>query len=299
MSDFPLPAKRDVRRSFERAAPTYDGAALLQREVCERIFQRLDYIKIDPRRILDIGCGTGYGAAKLMERYARASVTGIDLAHAMLSLSARRNAPRSLLRRLSLQASRYHGVCADAEALPVTSASCELFFSSLTLQWCDPQRFFTEAWRVLAPGGLLMFSTFGPDTLKELRAAFANIDARPHVNPFLDMHDVGDLLLGAGFADPVMDMEIITLTYADLKAMLSELKSIGAHNVMPGRRAGLMGRDAWQRLVARYEAYRKDARLPATFEVVYGHAWKLAAAKRNRDDGRQVIDFHPAQKAGR
>jgi malonyl-CoA O-methyltransferase len=295
--DLLLPDKRDVRRSFNRAADTYDSAALLHREVCGRIFERLDYIKLAPRRVLDLGCGTGFGSAKLLARYPEAQIVGLDLAPAMVRHARERNAAPGLMQRLMGKTRRYRGLCADAEALPLMPGSTELVFSNLTLQWCDPSRFFNEAQRVLAPDGLLMFSTFGPDTLKELREVFGALDEHPHVNAFLDMHDIGDLLVNAGFGDPVMDMEIVTLTYADLKTLMIELKSIGAHNVLPGRHAGLMGRNAWQRIVSGYEKHRRDGRLPATFEVVYGHAWKPQQAPRKREDGRQVIEFRTYPKA--
>lgn len=180
-------------------------------------------------------------------------------------------------------------ICADAEALPIADASVDFVLSSLTLQWCDPQIVAREVARVLRAEGLFMFTTFGPDTLKELRTAFRDVDGHAHVNTFVDMHDIGDMLVEAGFADPVMDQEVITLTYADLKMMLRELKGIGAHNVMPDRPAGLMGRQRWQRMLDAYEAFRKDDRLPATYEVVYGHAWMPEFAKRKTTDGAQKI----------
>jgi len=142
---------------------------------------------------------------------------------------------------------------------------------------------------VLKPGGLVMFTTFGPDTLCELRAAFRAVDDKPHVNTFVDMHDIGDMLLATGFADPVMDQEVITITYSELKTMLRELKGIGAHNVLPDRDGGLMGKGRWQALLAAYERYRVNGKLPATYEVVYGHAWKPALAKRRTIDGQQAI----------
>jgi malonyl-CoA O-methyltransferase len=149
-----------------------------------------------------------------------------------------------------------------------------------------------EVFGVLKANGLFMFTTFGPDTLKELRKAFRAIDDKPHVNQFVDMHDLGDILLNAGFADPVMDQEVVTLTYPSLMPLLKELKGIGAHNVLEGRGHGLMGRARWLKMVAAYEAFRRDDRLPATYEVVYGHAWKPAAPKRKTIDGAQAIDLH-------
>jgi malonyl-CoA O-methyltransferase len=296
MSNTPLPDRKHVRRSFERAASTYDAAAALQREVCDRVMERLDYIKLEPRHALDLGCGTGYGTAKLAARYPEAQIVALDLAATMLPIAMKAGAPEGWAKVSSwFQSPRRHAVCADGEALPLAHASMDMVFSSLTMQWCDPKRLFAEARRVLTPGGLFMFSTFGPDTLKELRDVFASVDSLPHVNSFVDMHDLGDELVHAGFADPVMDMEVITVTYADLKTLLLELKAIGAHNVLPGRERGLMGRRRWERLVAEYDKLRDGGRLPSTYEVVYGHAWKPLQDKRKLDDGRQVIDFLPAR----
>ena len=141
-----------------------------------------------------------------------------------------------------------------------------------------------------------MFTTFGPDTLKELRQSFRSVDDKPHVSDFVDMHDIGDILVQAGFADPVMDQETITLTYLDLKTMLRELKGIGAHNILPGRNSGLMGKTRWQVLQTAYEKFRLNDRLPATYEVVYGHAWKPAFSKRKTIDGEQAIDLAEFKK---
>jgi malonyl-CoA O-methyltransferase len=163
-------------------------------------------------------------------------------------------------------------------------------WSSLALQWVgDLQASFKEIRRVLKPGGLFIFASFGPDTLQELRAASSGVDGHHHVNRFIDMHDVGDALVHAGFSNPVMEMEQITLTYDDLPALLRDLKAIGAHTVLEGRREGLMGKSAWQQLRRNYDKYRQDDRLPATYEVVYGHAWSERAQKL--EDGRQIIEF--------
>lgn len=292
--------KRLVRRAFERAAASYDQAAVLQREVADRMLERLDYIKLDPTRILDAGAGTGYGARLLAARYPRAQLVALDLAHPMLQ-TARGAQPRwkRALPMLGGSGTRY--VCGDVDHLPLTASSMNAIWSSLTLQWCnDPEKTFREFYRVLAPGGLLMFSTFGPDTLKELRQAFAGIDGYTHVNRFVDMHDLGDMLQYAGFSAPVMDMELITMTYADVKTLLRELKDIGAHNVTAGRNHGLMGKARWRSMVAAYERLRQDGRLPASFEIVYGHAWVGEQKSRRIDDGRQVIEFQIAnRKAGR
>jgi malonyl-CoA O-methyltransferase len=285
MDEAMLPAKRDVRRAFDRAAGTYDGAAVLQREVCARLLEHLDPIRLAPRRAVDLGCGTGHAFDSLAKRFPAAAVVGIDIAPAMLA----RARARSRWWRGLLGGRRPALVCADAERLPLASSSVELVFSNLALQWCEPSRVFAEAARALAPEGLLLFSTFGPDTLRELRAAFAEADAAPHVNRFADMHDLGDALVGAGFADPVMEMERITLEYDSVLAIARDLKAIGAVNSLPSRARGLSGRRRWQRMTQAYERHRRDGVLPATWEVVYGHAWKVPP--RRLADGRQVIDF--------
>jgi len=287
MAEAPALEKRAVRRSFERAAPHYDEHAVLQREVCARLLEHLDPMRLDPKRIVDLGCGTGAAFEALARRFAGAGIVGIDLAHAMLARASRR-APW-WKRALRIPAARL--VCADAERLPLAAASAQLVFSNLALQWCRPEAAFAEAARVLDVGGLFLFSTFGPDTLRELREAFRATDGEPHVHTFIDMHDLGDALVHAGLADPVMEMDIVTLEYATVEDVARDLKAIGAHNALERRPRGLAGRGAWRRMAERYESLRRDGALPATYEVIYGHAWKVPA--RTLADGRQVIDFRP------
>lgn len=299
VEDFMLD-RAEVRRAFDRAAAGYDAHAVLQREVCDRLLERLDFINITPQSILDLGAGTGYGLQHLRTRYPSAHLLGLDLSPAMLQC-ARAKFPAPLWHQRvvscftanSLASQAF--VCADMERLPFKPNSFDLIWSSLTLQWAnDLESTLRDCHRSLAPGGLMMFATFGPDTLKELRAAFANIDSIPHVNRFADLHDIGDMLVNTGFANPVMEMEMLTLTYHDLKALMIDLKGMGAHNAAVARRRGLMGKSAWQKLEQEYECHRIEARLPATYEVIYGHAW--AGDKTRREDGRQVIEFNIAQR---
>ena len=285
MNDAFTPDKRQMRRSFDKAAPTYDQAAVLQREVCTRALERLDLVKLDPGAIVDAGCGTGFAAQSLRKRYPQATLVGLDIAPAML------HASRSRIPgwRKWIGSSREVFVCGDNERLPIRSGCVDMLWSNLAFQWAgDLTVVFAECQRVLRPGGLLMFTTLGPDTLKELRTATAG-DGKIHVNRFIDMHDIGDMMIGAGFADPVMDMEYLTLTYADVRTLMRELKAIGAHNVALGRNRGLTGRGAHEELERRYEVFRRDGRLPATFEVIYGHAWK--PQPRLGPGGRPVIDI--------
>lgn len=288
--------KHLVRLAFERAAPSYDAHAVLQREIADRMLERLDYIKHQPQVLLDAGSGTGHATRLLRARYPQATIVALDLAMAMLEIA---RPPQNLWQKLR-HATPWHSVCGDIDHLPLKTSGVDMVWSSLALQWCDDLNLsFAELYRVLAPGGLLMFATFGPDTLKQLRAAFADVDDYSHVNRFVDMHDIGDVLLGAGFSAPVMDMEYITLTYADLKTMLRDLKGIGAHNVTGGRNPGLTGRARWAALEAGIERFREAGRLPATYEVIYGHAWvneKTRPAPPGAE-GYSVVHIHRREGA--
>jgi len=256
--------KRLARRAFERAAGTYDDAAVLQNEIGDRLMERLDYIRLQPRRVLDLGSGTGVFTRALIKRYRKADVVALDIAQPMLQRVKQR---AGWLRKPGC-------VCGDTESLPFADDSFDFIFSNLMLQWCtDLEATFVELRRVLAPGGLLMFTTFGPDTLMELRASWEAVDGYTHVNSFIDLHDVGDSLLHTRWAEPVMDSERITVTYRELRTLMQDLKHIGAHNVTSGRPRGLTGKRRLQRLVEAYEPFREDGVLPASYEVVYGHAW--------------------------
>ncbi|GJL75180.1 malonyl-ACP O-methyltransferase BioC [Nitrosomonas sp.] len=274
MSDAYWLDKRQLRSAFERAATSYDQAAVLQREVSDRMFTRLEYIKYVPDTILDAGSGTGYGTQRLSVRYPKSRLVAVDIALAMLQSA--RPVTTGWQRFWPFQKKQTQYLCADMERLPVKDESVGMVWSNLALQWCnDLDKTFREVNRILKTDGLFMFSTFGPDTLQELRQAFGHEDAFIHVNRFIDMHDIGDLLVHNRFATPVMDMEYITLTYDDVMRVMRDLKAIGAHNVTQGRRQGLTGKMRWKKVIDRYETLRSKGKLPATFEVIYGHAWKL------------------------
>lgn len=277
MSGFSID-KRQARRTFARAADTYDAAAVLQHEIADRMLERLDYVRLQPGRILDIGCGTGRASEALLRRYPKAEVVALDFSLPMLEHARRRG--RWLRRPRCL--------CGDMDQLPLGAQSFELVFSSAAIQWsADPAAALAEMHRVLRPGGLLMFSSFGPDTLHELRAAWAAVDGAPHVHPFIDMHDYGDMLVGAGFADPVMDVERLTLTYSNTDALMRDLKAIGANNAASDRMRRLTGRARLRALTDAYERFRDSSgRLPASYEVVYGHAW---GAEQRREAGGVLV----------
>jgi malonyl-CoA O-methyltransferase len=269
-----------VRRSFGRSARGYDAAAVLQARVRDELLERLDIVRLEPAAVLDLGAGTGHASIALKRRYRAGQVIALDLAEGMLREAGRR---QTLLRR-------FRRVCGHAAALPLRTASVDLVFSNLMLQWCqDPDAVFGECRRVLRPGGLLTFSTFGPDTLVELRRAWAAADTHTHVNRFIDMHDLGDALLRAGLAEPVLDVERFTLTYADVRDLMRDLKSIGAHNANAGRARGLTGKAALAHMTAAYETLRHDGRLPATYEVVYGQAWCPVPAPRGKGTAGEVV----------
>lgn len=275
--------KARVRASFDRAAQTYDAAAILQKLVCTEMLSRLDLVKIKPQVILDAGCGTGHGSFALQRKFGRAQVVSLDIALGMLQKTYQQ---QPLLSRFFKQKNL---ICADIEQLPIAKSSLGMVWSNLALQWCnDLDGAFNQIARVLQPNGLLMFSTFGPDTLKELRTATNN--GNTHVSRFIDMHDIGDALTRAGFSSPVLDIENFTLTYDDVKALMRDLKAIGAQNATEGRARVLQGRGFLQQLAQNYEQFRVDGKLPATFEVVYGHAWK-SEAKQDLGIGVSPITF--------
>lgn len=260
--------RRQMRAAFDRAATTYEAAAVLQKEVSVRLLERLDFVRLTPQDVLDAGAGTGLVSEGLARRYRQARILALDISLPMLEVSRRRSS------RLDRWQGRRLFVCADAEKLPLASDCVDLIVSNLMLQWCnDLDLALAELRRALRPGGLLMFTTFGPDTLKELRASWLDVDGYSHVNAFIDMHDIGDALMRAGFREPVMDREDLMLTYPDVPSLMRDLKALGAHNVTVGRPRGLTSPHRLARVTAAYEAHRVDGRLPATYEVLYGHCW--------------------------
>lgn len=269
--------KARVRASFNRAANSYDAAAVLQKQVREEMLDRLSLINIAPKVIVDAGCGTGLGSFSLQRKFKSAQVVSLDIAFKMLQKTVQQQPfLQKILHKQQL-------VCADIESLPITNNSINLLWSNLALQWCnDLDAAFNEVARVLQPNGLFIFSTFGPDTLKELRAASSN--GHTHVSRFIDMHDIGDALTRAGFSAPVLDVEHYTLTYDNVKGVMQDLKSIGAHNATFGRNRGLAGKGFLQNLTQNYEQFRTQGKLPATFEVIYGHAWRSTSMRSAGQD---------------
>lgn len=264
-----------IRKHVERASETYDGSAVLHERVRQQLVDRLDWIGFTPETVLDLGCGTGHGAAALAARWPEARVVALDSSPAMLHLARHRDG-----------APRIEFLCADAESIPLPDAGVDLVFCNLMLPWCeDLDAVFTEIARVLRPRGLLTFTTFGPDTLAELRAAWREADGAVHVHPFTDMHDIGDGLIRTGLSEPVLDVCRFTLTYPDLRALMRDLKAIGSQNAAADRPRGLTGRGRLRAATEAYEEFRADGVLPASYEVVFGQAWRPIERPDREQDG--------------
>lgn len=272
------------------------GADFLRREIAARMHERLQLVKVAPARVLDAGCGAGHDLVRLQQDYPAAQILGLDAAHAMARVAGKAapapGALNQLLGRLLPAKAGIDVLCGDFGNVPLAPNSVELVWSNLALHWHpQPDRVFTEWRRILRVEGLLMFSTFGPDTLRELRAAFGAVDESPHALPFVDMHDFGDQLVEAGFSTPVMDMEVITVTYDTPAALLADVRALGG-NPLATRGRGLMGRAARQRLEQALEAQRgPDGKLALSFEVIYGHAFR--PAPRLTRAGEAIIRFQP------
>lgn len=279
----PIDATR-LRRAFGRAADSYDTVATLQREVEARLLEQLEALgERKPERVLDLGAGPGRAALAMRERWPKAQVLALDFALPML----RRVAERKPWWKPGPQ--RLHAVCADASALPFVDASADAVFSSLCLQWVtDLPRTLLGFRRVMRPDGLLLFSTFGPDTLRELREAFAIAGAGDPVTPFAHIQQVGDAMQAAGFRDPVLHRDRFTLTYPDVRALMRELRALGAHNARADRRRSLMGKARMQHVFDAYETLRRDGVLPSTWEVIYAQAFAPPPGQPLRGDEGEI-----------
>ena len=268
------PDRRQVARAFSKAAGTYAAADFLHREIRAGLLERLSPVELVPARILDLGAGPAEATADIAGAFPSAECLAIDLAPALLGL-----APQ-----------RWSRVCADAGRLPLPDASVDLVVASMLLPWCtDPAGVLAEVRRVLRYPGLLAFATLGPDTLRELRASWPQPDATAHTLHFADMHNLGDALVRAGFAEPVVDREPFAVTYRSLDRGFADLRAVGATNLHPGRRLTLTGRRRWAAMTAAYEAHRKaDGALPVTLEILFGHAWSGESARRFVDPGGEI-----------
>ncbi len=271
---FALPEAAAARRAFDRAAQTFEAACFVHDEARERLLERLDFLRLEPQTIVDIGCATGRGAAALAARYPAARVLAIDSSRRMCRVAARNPGVEV--------------VHAEAQRLPLRARSVHLLFANLVMPWCRPEALFAEAARVLAPDGLLLFATLGPDTLAEVRRAFAGVDDRIHVHALYDMHDLGDLAMAAGLAEPVLDVDRLAVTYADTQALVADLRGVGAVNVAGGRRRGLTGRARWRHFEARLNP-PEGGRFGVTAEIILGQGWGRGQPARPARSGATEI----------
>lgn len=270
--------KQQIKNAFNKAAITYDQHSQLQKEVALRLAEQFELFKINPKTILDLGSGTGQLSELLKNNYPKAKMIQSDLAESMLRLSAEKQ--------------KTSFVCADVEVLPFKEKSIDLIVSNLMLQWVNPlDKAFAEIKHTLTNKGLFVFSTFGPDTLKELRSAWSEVDQKSHTNPFIDMHDVGEALQRNGFVSPVLSNEVITLQYKSIKDLFIDLKRIGANTVTENQRSSLTGRKRFQAMQEVYES-KRDAKgfLPVSYEVIYAHGWAGQEISK-QDSGKQFISL--------
>jgi malonyl-CoA O-methyltransferase len=280
--DDALPETRATRRAFDRALG-FESACFIHDEARGRLLERLDLLRRKPTVAVDLGCATGRGAAALAQRYPEARVLAVDSSSSMLRAAAGGGGAVAV-------------VGGDATALPLRGGSADLVLANLVLPWCRPDRLFAEVARVLVDGGAFLFATLGPDSLQEVRAAFAAVDDHIHVHAAFDMHDLGDLALAAGLAEPVLDVDRIVVTYADVAGLARDLRAVGAVNVAGGRRRSLTGRRRWGRFVERLPR-GADGRLAVTVELILGQAFgRAVVAKRGPPAGEIRV---PLSRIGR
>lgn len=277
----------EIRKSFDNAAASYEQVAIVQNEIGKRLLERLEYIKINPTRILDLGSGAGQFSRALKKRYPKAQIVSLDLSFGMLKQSKTQQA---LWRKWPL-------VCGDMEALPFADKSFDLVFSNQVIHWAeDMPALAKELLRIMQLDGCLLMSTLGPDTFQELRSSYSAIDDFAHANDFMDMHDLGDILQHTPFVDPVIDMEKITVRYSSVRALLQALKAQGVRNIHAKRNAGLSGTSHRQAFEQHYlQHYQQEGKVPLSYEVVYAHAWRGA----QRIDGDMRETTIPVEKIGR
>ena len=279
--------QHEMIKAFNKAAINYDQAAVLQREVANRLDQRLAFITNLPKKIVDLGAGTGILSQFIAHRYREAEIINLDIVHHLLNHA-----------KTKLTSRQYDFVCANAEELPFTHHSVDLVVSNLMLHWCfHPDKVLREIQRILKPTGFLLFSTLGPDTLIELRQSWAKVDNYVHVHEFIDMHIIGDMALNAHLIDPVLDVERIILQYQTPIKLLKDLKQLGVHNIAQGRSRNLTGKQSYQRFLQAYEVFRLDnGKYPATYEVIYGHALGSDIQQQEMTRGEVSIPLHQFQR---
>jgi malonyl-CoA O-methyltransferase len=254
----------DMRRRFDRAAASFDSVDFVHRKTAAGLIERLEPVVIEARKILDLGGATGKASHDLRRRFRGSRVIVLDASHEMLRQAAQKKAwfsPVSVLQ-------------GDAQALPLRTGSLDIAYSNLLLPWInDLTAMFSEVARVLRKGGLFVFSTLGPDSLSELREAWATVDNGQHINLFPDMHDIGDGLVRAGLRDPVLDTDYLNVSYRDTTSLYRDLTLLGARNSLSGRSRALTGKARFRNMENALKDSFTGGLLALRLEVVYGHAW--------------------------
>lgn len=274
-----MTVNQEIRKSFNKYANAYDGAAKVQCEIGRRLLERLDFLNTSPKYILDLGCGPGNFSKELVLKYPKAHIIGLDMAQAMLQLAQKKQSWRR----------RWSVLAADMQHMPFPTGLFDLVFANQVIHWSDSlPHLFREINRVMNVNACFMFTTLGPDTFKEINLAWSGVNSYAHTNLFRDMHDIGDLLMTERFLDPVMDMEQLAIHYETLPQLVNSLKSQGVKNINPQRNSGLTGRKTWQQFEKNYHLMRTDnEKYPLSYEVVYGHAWK--GEQRKTEKGLETI----------
>ncbi|MCP4830760.1 MAG: methyltransferase domain-containing protein [Gammaproteobacteria bacterium] len=279
-----------LRKACDQIAPAYNSNDFFCAETRARLLERLDLVSLTPNTILDLGAGTGLAVSPLQARFKDADIIKLDWSAAMLTA-------------LQSRTSNLHTVCADAHQLPIADASIDIVISNMLLPGCaNPEQIFHEVYRVLRKPGLFLFNTLGPDSFKELRKAWAQVDKYPHVHTFADMHNIGDSLVQAGFQEPVMDVERLTVTYGKSERLMDDLRSIAATNLLQNRRRGLTPPVLWQNMLGKLEQTRDtNNQLPVTLEVITGQAWvgkaKVGVAMHRGEAHFPVTDISTRRKS--
>ena len=301
-SQHPAIVLSNTRRLFSHPH-RLNSSAFLRREIADRMREKLALVKLEVSRVVDAGCGAAEDLPHLRQTFPEARVIGLDASETLLrSAKQSANAASTGVEKLMKKflPSSWHAsneidlLCANFAELPFASNSLDVIWSNLALHWHPQPDFVLKEWRrSLRVGGLCMFSCFGPDTLKELRQAFVDVDEQAHLLDFIDMHDFGDMAVHAGLATPVMDMEKLSLRYEKIEQLLADVRALGGNPLpRPGER--VLSRAKYRQLLERLEAMRgSDGRIPLTIEVVYGHAFKPQASKR--ESGESIVQFMPRQ----
>jgi len=274
-----LPNFQAIRKQFDQTADHYDRHAAIEQEVCRRLLERCDFHRRAPEVIMDLGCGTGQGSEALKGRFRRAQVIGVDASTGMLEKARCRS---TLFRPLRV-------VCADIGRLPFAGYSTDMIFSSLTMHFCPtPTTLFDEFRRILRPDGILLFAALGPGSMTELSDAWKEVGVTASLRPLPDVMALGDALLAAGFSEPVVDMERITVQYRSLRALADELACTGTSLLMRGVAEWTV---EIRRLEAALAAGQGDVGFPVSFEILYGTAFGPPEGQPRRTADGDIATF--------